>query len=96
MKTVTLSANTSWYLFNFRGSTIRRFIDDGYRVVCLSPPDDYSSKLEDELGAEWAPLTMDNMGSNPIKDLGLIIRFWRYYRELKPVAALHFTIKNNV
>lgn len=96
MKTVTLSANTSWYLFNFRGSTIRRFIDDGYHVVCLSPPDDYSRKLEDEFGAEWAPLPMDNMGSNPVKDLGLIIRFWRYYRELKPVAALHFTIKNNV
>lgn len=96
MKTITLSANTSWYLFNFRASTIRRFIHDGYRVVCLSPHDDYSQKLVGELGAEWLPLAMDNMGSNPIKDMGLVIRFWRLYRRLKPVAAFHFTIKNNV
>ena len=96
METVTLSANTSWYLFNFRASTIRRFIRDGYRVVCLSPPDDYSEKLASDLGAEWLPLPMDNMGSNPIRDMGLIFRFWSAYRGLKPVAAFHFTIKNNV
>lgn len=96
MKTITLSANTSWYLFNFRASTIRRFVCDGYRVVCLSPPDDYSQKLVDELGCEWLPLAMDNMGSNPFKDVGLVVRFWRHYRSLKPVAAFHFTIKNNV
>lgn len=96
MKTITLSANTSWYLYNFRASTIRRLVHESYRVICLSPLDDYSQKLVDELGAEWLPLAMDNMGSNPIKDMGLIIRFWRLYRKLKPVAALHFTIKNNV
>jgi glycosyltransferase involved in cell wall biosynthesis len=96
MKAITLSANTSWYLFNFRASTIRRFIRDGYRVVCLSPRDDYSQKLVDELGAEWLPLAMDNMGSNPIKDMRLVIRFWRLYQKLKPVVAFHFTIKNNV
>jgi glycosyltransferase involved in cell wall biosynthesis len=96
MKTITLSANTSWYLFNFRASTIRRLICDGFRVVCLSPHDDYSQKLIDELGAEWLPLVMDNMGSNPIRDIGLAIRLWCYYRRLGPVAAFHFTIKNNV
>jgi glycosyltransferase involved in cell wall biosynthesis len=39
---------------------------------------------------------MDNAGSNPVRDLGLVLRFWRHYRELRPVAAFHFTIKNNV
>jgi glycosyltransferase involved in cell wall biosynthesis len=96
MKTVSLSANTSWYLFNFRASTIRRLLRDGYRVVCISPQDDYSQKLVDELGCEWLSLPMDNMGSNPIRDMGLVFRFWRLYRSLKPVAAFHFTIKNNV
>ena len=96
VKTVTLSSNTSWYLYNFRASTIRRFIAEGYRVVCLSPPEDYSQRLDSELGAEWLSLPMDNAGSNPIRDFGLILRFWRHYRQLKPVAALHFTIKNNV
>jgi glycosyltransferase involved in cell wall biosynthesis len=95
-QTVTLSSNTSWYLYNFRASTIRRLVAEGYRVVCLSPKDDYSQKLIRDLQCEWLPLFMDNKGSNPFRDAGLVFQFWRYYRRLKPVAALHFTIKNNV
>jgi len=95
-RTVTLSANTSWYLFNFRASTIRSLRGDGYRVVCLSPHDDYSQKLVDELECEWLPLSMNNQGSTPVKDLALVYQFYRYYKDLRPVAALHFTIKNNV
>jgi len=95
-QTVTISSNTSWYLYNFRASTIRRLMAEGYRVVCLSPRDDYSQKLTDDLHCEWLPLVMNNHGSNPFRDAGLIYQFWRHYRALKPVAALHFTIKNNV
>lgn len=94
-KVVTLSANTSWYLFNFRASTIRRLISEGYHVVCLSPDDDYSGRLQG-LGCEWKSLRMENQGSNPIADVRLVLQFFRYYRRLHPVAALHFTIKNNV
>ncbi len=96
LQTVTISSNTSWYLYNFRASTIRRLLAEGYRVVCLSPEDDYSQKLIGDLGCEWVPLIMNNQGSNPFRDAGLVYQFWRYYRQLKPVAALHFTIKNNV
>lgn len=96
MQTVTLSSNTSWYLYNFRASTIRRLRNAGFRVACISPEDDYSQKLVDDLACDWFPLRMSNQGSNPIKDARLIYQFYRYYRELRPVAALHFTIKNNV
>ena len=95
-KTVTISANTSWYLYNFRASTIRCLLEADFRVVCISPKDDYSHKLVAELHCEWLPLQMNNQGRNPVKDMGLVLQFWRYYRQLKPVAALHFTIKNNV
>jgi glycosyltransferase involved in cell wall biosynthesis len=96
MPTITLSSNTSWYLYNFRASTIRRLISEGYSVTCLSPEDDYSHKLESELGCQWLPLKMNNQGTNPITDASLVYQFWRYYRQLSPVAAMHFTIKNNV
>ncbi len=96
MKVVTISSNTSWYVYNFRAATIRWLRMEGFRVVCISPEDDYSQKLVDDLGCEWLPLRMDNQGSNPFKDVGLLLQFWRYYRQLQPVAVLHFTIKNNV
>ncbi|MEH6552216.1 MAG: glycosyltransferase family 4 protein [Pseudomonadales bacterium] len=95
-RTIVLSANTSWYLYNFRASTIRRFLSEGYRVVCLSPEDDFSQRLVEHVGCEWLPLNMDNKGKNPFKDIGLVLRFWQVYRLLRPVAAFHFTIKNNV
>lgn len=96
MKTVSLSSNTSWYLYNFRAATIRRLLAEGFRVVCISPKDNYSQKLINDLGCEWLPLVMSNQGTNPFRDAGLVFQFWRYYRKLKPEAALHFTIKNNV
>ncbi len=93
--TITLSANTSWYLFNFRASTIRALVGAGHRVVCLSPPDDYGPRLP-SLGCEWQPLPMDNAGTHPGRDLALLGRFLRHYARLRPAVAFHFTIKNNV
>ncbi|MEZ9120638.1 glycosyltransferase family 4 protein [Vibrio cyclitrophicus] len=96
MNKIVLSANTSWYLYNFRSSTINAFQEKGFKVVCLSPADDYSQKLIDELGCEWYHLEMDNKGSNPIKDLALVYRLVRFFREVKPIATFNFTIKNNI
>lgn len=96
MKTVVLSSNTSWYLYNFRVSTIRAFIDKGYNVVCVSPKDEYSEKLVSEIGCKWVNLTMDNQGSNPVKDSLLFFRLVGIYSKLKPVAVFNFTIKNNI
>lgn len=93
--TITLSANTSWYLFNFRASTIRALLAAGNRVVCISPPDNYSHRLT-SLGCEWQPLPMDNAGTHPGRDLALLGRFIRHYGHYKPAVAFHFTIKNNV
>lgn len=77
MSTVTLSANTSWYLYNFRASTLRALRERGDRVVCLAPEDDYSQRLRTELGCEWYPLSMDNQGSNPLRDLQVVLRLRR-------------------
>ncbi len=41
-------------------------------------------------------LPMDNSGTHPVRDLELLARFWRHYRDLRPRVAFHFTIKNNV
>lgn len=93
--TITLSANTSWYLFNFRASTIRALVSAGHRVVCLSPADNYSPQLR-SLGCEWQALPMDNAGTHPGRDLMLFCRLFLHYFHFRPAVAFHFTIKNNV
>lgn len=96
MKTVCFSANTSWYLFNFHGNTIKTLVARGYDVHCVAPKDDYSEQLECKLGAHFVPLLMDNAGNNPAKDVLTLLRLWGIYRRLSPMVVFQFTIKNNI
>ena len=74
MKTIVISANTSWYLYNFRKNTILALIRNGFHVVAIAPYDEYSVKLKD-LGADFFHIPIDQGGTNPIKDLKTIICF---------------------
>lgn len=95
MKTIVISSNTSWYLYNFRRNTISSLIESGYKVIAVSPRDDYSKKLE-ELGAKYIHVNIDQGGTNPINDSKTFISFFSIYRKLKPDVVLNFTPKNNI
>lgn len=94
-KTIALSANSSWYLYNFRQSTIKKAISEGYKVLCISPMDNYSLKLED-LGCMYYELNFNSKSINPFLDLILLYKFFKLYKLLRPDVAFHFTIKNNI
>ncbi|MFA0203971.1 glycosyltransferase family 4 protein [Vibrio breoganii] len=94
-KTVVITSNTSWYLYNFRKNTILALIKKGYQVVAVSPKDDYSHKLAD-LGAEYQHIEIDQGGTNPVKDLSTFLRFFALYRKIRPSVVLNFTPKNNI
>jgi len=93
MKTrICLSANTSWYLFNFRRCLLRRLIEEGYDVIVISPLDEYTQYLLDD-GCQHKDIRIDNKGINPWKELMVIVQFWRLYRALSPSVVIQFTIK---
>ncbi|MDB9885289.1 glycosyltransferase family 4 protein [Gammaproteobacteria bacterium] len=94
-KKIIFSANSSWYLSNFRSSTLKKFIDEGYEVTCLAPKDGSTNALQN-LGCKFIDLKMDNKGKNFIKDLKLIYSFYHAYRLIDPFAVFNFTIKNNI
>ena len=94
-KTVVITSNTSWYLYNFRKNTISALLKEGYRVIAVSPKDVYSSKLT-ELGAEYQHIKVDKGGTNPIKDIGTFFSFLWLYRKLYPDVVLNFTPKINI
>ncbi|MGV3000631.1 glycosyltransferase family 4 protein [Vibrio sp. E150_018] len=95
MKTVAISANTSWYLYNFRRNTITALLEAGYQVVAIAPKDDYSPKLE-SLGASFCHINIDQGGTNPIKDIGTFFSFIKIFKSVKPDVVLNFTPKNNI
>ena len=95
MTTILLTANTSWYLANFRSGLIRAIQDPGFHVAVLAPLDEHSGRLR-ALGCDFIPLQMDNKGTSPLRDARLFMTFRRQLRALRPQAVLSFTVKNNI
>ncbi|WP_211829154.1 glycosyltransferase family 4 protein [Kistimonas asteriae] len=94
-KYLAITANTSWYLYNFRKNTIYALQKEGYKVLAIAPTDEYSQKLE-ELGCEFIPVAIDAGGTHPVNDIKTFLSFWNIYRKNKPAAVLNFTPKNNI
>jgi glycosyltransferase involved in cell wall biosynthesis len=94
IKTIVMCANTSWYLYNFRRSTVEMLVNDGWEVLAISGDDDYVNQLE-RLGAKHNKVFLNSTGTNPVTDLFTLIHFWWLYRE-KPMIVLNFTPKCNV
>lgn len=95
MKTIAISANTSWYLFNFRQNTIKSLIKAGYHVIAVAPEDEYSNKLE-LLGCTYVNISIDQSGKNPLKDLNTLIKFFTIFKKNSVKCVLNFTPKNNI
>lgn len=95
MKTIILTANSSWYLYNFRGSSIKRLLSKDYKVICISPHDHYTSSLQ-SMGCNWHEIRMNSKTKNPFIDLRLTYDLFRAYKHYKPMVIFHFTIKPNI
>ena len=89
---VVLTANTSWYLHNFRGGLIRRMVADGVRVVCLSPRDEFVPRLE-ESGATWRHWEVNRRGRGPVSEWAAMNAIGEVYAQERPDVVHHFTIK---
>jgi glycosyltransferase involved in cell wall biosynthesis len=95
MHKVVLVANTAWYVYNFRRTLIEALQRKGYSVLAVAPYDEYAERVE-ETGARFHPLPMDNMGTNPFKDLRLAFALRRLLSKEHPCCTLTFTVKPNV
>lgn len=95
VKKVLLLANTSWYLVNFRASTIRAFIQAGYSVICISPFDEHSYKIA-KLGAQFLRLDMDGANTRPLNELFLLKELLGTIKHIQPDIIFNFTIKMNI
>lgn len=95
MKIIAITANTSWYLYNFRKNTILSLLDKGFKVIVIAPKDKYSDYLSG-LGCEYTDIAIDQGGSNPIKDILTMYLFYKIYKLRQPEVVLNFTPKNNI
>ncbi len=95
MPVICITANTSWYIYNFRMGTIERLISLGYKVVTVAPDDEYKQKLE-EKGCSHYLIYMDKSTKNPVKDLHTTWSYYKVFRKIRPQFVLSFTPKCNI
>ena len=92
---VAIVINTSWNIYNYRLGLIKDLIKHGHEVCAIAPKDEFSDELIDT-GCEFIPIEMDNWGTNPFRDLKLIVDFYKIYKSYKPDVIFHYTIKPNI
>jgi len=95
MPKLIIISNTSWNLFNFRLPLMSRLRDEGFEVVAVAPLDTYSERIE-AAGFRYVAMPMDNKGTNPVNDMGLMLRLYRLFKVEKPDIILSYTPKSNI
>lgn len=95
MKRIVITANTSWYIYNFRASTIVALIDAGYEVVVLTADRLYEPQLVG-LGAGFATIFMEQKSKNVLKEICSVYSYWKAIKRLRPALILSFTPKSNI
>lgn len=93
---IGITANTCWYIYNFRANTIKNLISKGYFVYVIAPFDEYTNRLL-ELGVTHIDIYIDQGGTNPFNDFRTMIGFYKIYSSvIKLHVVLNFTPKNNI
>ena len=92
---VVFCANTSWYLYNFRKTTIKAFVVAGFDVHCIAPRDKYSEKLE-SLGTSFSSFKLHPNSLNPFKELMTFFDLIRIYLKIRQDYTFNFTPKMNI
>jgi galacturonosyltransferase len=78
--------------YSFRREIIEQMIKLGHEVVIASPYNPRIETLKDG-GAKYVKFDLERKSVNPIKELGLILRYRKLFKTVEPDAVLSFTIK---
>jgi len=95
MKKIILCANSSWYLLNFRHSSIKALINAGHEVYCIAPRDHASEKLQ-KICSKFINIRFNQSSINPLRELYHIRTLYYAFKDINPDTIFNFTIKNNI
>lgn len=81
-------------LYQFRRELIGELLKE--HQVYLSLPDGELVRPLEELGCVFLDTPMERRGLNPVKDLGLMSRYWKLLGKIRPDLVIGYTIKPNL
>lgn len=95
MSKILILANDYKTLANFRMELLRKLLAEGHQVV-LSLPSDHRNSVFLDMGCELIETPISRHGTNPIKELKLILTYKKQIKTVKPDCVLTFTVKPNI
>lgn len=95
MSKILILTNSAEGLYLFRKELLSALSLEGYELVVSVPQDGYCGKIR-ELGCRVYETAFERRGTNPLKDLGLVRKYWSLLHREQPDAVLTYTIKPNI
>lgn len=92
---ILVIANFGMGLYNFRKELLEELINKKNEVIIALPNDEYVPKLK-SLGCKFMETHLERRGTNPIKDLKLLLHYIKLIKRIRPDVVLTYTIKPNV
>lgn len=94
LRKIVILANHFLTIHRFRNELVDRLIAEGFEVHIVIPEDenDFFTKK----GCKVAKVSVDRHGINPIKDLALMIKYFKIIKKISPDVVLTYTIKPNI
>ena len=94
MKKIALITNHDDDVYCFRKELLEELYNQGNEIIISCP---YGEKLDLlKFKYEHDNPIIDRRGINPIKDLKLLIHYFKFLKKYKPDVVLNYTIKPNV
>ena len=92
---IALLTNNDDDVYCFRKELIEGRIDEGYEML-ISCPDGPKLELMKDISYIYDNLSIDRRGTNPVKDIGLLIHYYNLFKKYLPAVVLTYTAKPNV
>ena len=93
--TIALLTNNDDDVYCFRKELIETLIADGYEML-ISCPDGPKFELMKDIPYIYDNPDIDRRGTNPVKDFGLMVHYYKLFKKYKPAVVLTYTAKPNV
>lgn len=94
MKKIVIITNSTNGLYSFRKELVESLTQSKLQVWIVSPVSERSEYFR-QLGCEILDIQMENRGTNPIKDLALLLKYDKIMRNIKPDVVFTYTVKPN-
>jgi len=91
-KSVLIVSNCTWYLYNFRYKLLEDLKNKGFKLILISPLDEYYSEIS-KFFFNKENLFLMRGSENPLVEIITLAHLFFIYLKYKPILVHHFTIK---